>query len=64
MKGVFSVLCKISLRLAMGILKRVLAQLKRRAEQSGTPLDDIAIQAVEEVIQVYEEGEISKLLCE
>ena len=57
-------LCKISLRLAMGILKRVLAQLKRRAEQSGTTLDDIAIQAVEEVIQVYEEGEISKLLCE
>jgi len=58
------VLCKISLRLAMGILKRILAQLKRRAEQSGTSLDDIAIQAIEEVIQVYEEGEISKLLCE
>lgn len=57
-------LCKISLRLAMGILKRILAQLKRRAEQSGTSLDDIAIQAIEEVIQVYEEGEISKLLCE
>jgi len=48
----------------MGILKRILAQLKRRAEQSGTSLDDIAIQAIEEVIQVYEEGEISKLLCE
>jgi len=57
------VLCKISLRLAMGILKRILAQLKRRAEQSGTSLDDIAIQVVEEVIQVYEEGEITKLLC-
>ena len=57
-------LCKISLRLAMGILKRILAQLKRRAEQSGTSLDDIAIQAIEDVIQVYEEGEISKLLCE
>ncbi len=57
-------LCKISLRLAMGILKRVLAQLKRRAEQSGTPFDDIAIQAVDEVVKVYEEGEITKLLCE
>lgn len=48
----------------MGILKRVLAQLKRRAEQSGTPFDDIAIQAVDEVVKVYEEGEITKLLCE
>lgn len=57
-------LCQIGLRLAIAILRRLLAVLKRRAGQTGTSLDDIAIQAVEEVISVYDEGHIEKLLCE
>lgn len=56
--------CSLGLKVAMDILKRVLVTLKRRAEQTGTPLDDIAIQTVEDVLKVYEEGQIEKLLCE
>lgn len=56
--------CKIGLKLSVATLRRILVVLKRRAEQTGTSLDDIAIQAVEEVIDLYDKGEIEKLLCE
>ena len=58
-----SVWCKIVLPIAMGILKRVLPRLKQSAEQSKSSVDDLVIQAVEQVIEVYEEGEITRLLC-
>lgn len=56
--------CKVGLKLAIAILRKVLTALKRRAEQTGTSLDDLAIQAVEGVIEAYDQGEIDKLLCD
>ena len=55
--------CSIGLKIAMGVLKRLLPQLKQRAGQTRTPVDDLVIQAVEKVIEVYEEGQMTELLC-
>lgn len=55
--------CSIGLKLAMGILKRMLPKLKQHVEQSSNPYDDLAVQAVEQVLAVHEEGLIEDLLC-
>ena len=49
----------ISLQLAITILKRVLVALKAKAVKSSTVMDDIAIEALEGVISLYENGKLS-----
>ena len=56
--------CKIVLSLAMGVLKRVLPKLQSSAEQSKSSYDDLIVKAVEQVVEIYEEGEITRLLCD
>lgn len=50
---------QIALKFAIVILKKVLVMLKKKAAESPTVMDDIAIEALEDVIALYENGKLS-----
>ena len=49
----------IALKIAIVILKRALVVLKKKAAESSTVMDDIAIEALEDVISLYQIGKLS-----
>lgn len=49
----------IALQVAIAILKRFLVALKAKAVKSPTIMDDIAVEALEDVISLYQSGKLS-----
>lgn len=55
--------CKLGIKVSVAILKRMLPRLRERAKQTGSPIDDVIVEAVDEIVQLAEKGEIERLLC-
>lgn len=55
-------LTKIAISFAISILKKVLAVLKKKALETRSEFDDLAVQALEDVISLYESGQLGKSL--
>ena len=50
-----------AIKMAILILKRALVVLKRKAAESPSVLDDIAVEALEDVITLYESGGLARI---
>lgn len=55
--------CGLAVKVAVGILDRILPRLRQRAAETRNPVDDLVVEAVGEVVEMGKKGEITKLLC-
>ncbi len=52
----------LTLKIAIIILRRAVVALKDKASESSTVMDDLALEALEGVIALYESGELARLI--